>query len=315
MSSEFKLAFITSAGHSGSTLLDMLIGSQPGAVSTGELVLLPQEAMLNGRCTCRQQILQCPFWVEVLTMHLRCSRSDLATAVKALNLGWMPVARPQRGINDGSYQYWRALSHGIRYAELKLGFGRGVLSGRTYRNGLQSTLEIYGAVARASGASLLVNSSKHYLHAIDNFRTLGGKARVIILVRDGRAVFASFLRHGQSREFAIKAWKKHYERAMPLLEQWVPSHSRKVVRYEDLAREPVETMRDLMDFLGTEFDPAQVRLGARVHHNVNGNDMRFSKAVDIKLDERWRRELSKQDLDFFERGAGEMNRRFGYVSV
>ena len=36
-----KLIYIVAAGHSGSTLLDMLIGSIPGVFSTGELNHLP----------------------------------------------------------------------------------------------------------------------------------------------------------------------------------------------------------------------------------------------------------------------------------
>ena len=38
-----KYVFICSAGHSGSTLLDMLIGSHPECESLGEVVLLPME--------------------------------------------------------------------------------------------------------------------------------------------------------------------------------------------------------------------------------------------------------------------------------
>jgi hypothetical protein len=36
-----KIIFIISAGHSGSTLLDLLIGTLPSVVSTGELIWLP----------------------------------------------------------------------------------------------------------------------------------------------------------------------------------------------------------------------------------------------------------------------------------
>ena len=42
-----KYIFICSAGHSGSTLLDMLIGSHGQCESLGEVVLLPMEFALN----------------------------------------------------------------------------------------------------------------------------------------------------------------------------------------------------------------------------------------------------------------------------
>ncbi len=43
-----SLIYIICPGHSGSTLLDMLLGSHPEIFSTGELINLPNE-YLNGQ--------------------------------------------------------------------------------------------------------------------------------------------------------------------------------------------------------------------------------------------------------------------------
>ena len=50
-------------------------------------------------------------------------------------------------------------------------------------------------------------------------------------------------------------------------------------------------------------------------HSIGGNPMRFRKnEVEIRLDDRWRTNLTERDLVMFERIAGAVNRRLGYGS-
>lgn len=55
-----------------------------------------------------------------------------------------------------------------------------------------------------------------------------------------------------------------------------------------------------------------LRFRSTTHHILNGNDMRLSGVQTISLDESWRRELDGDELAYFEKVAGKMNRRFGY---
>jgi len=58
------IIYITSRGHSGSTLLDLLISAHSQVVSVGELKVLPRHN--NSRCTCgAENIASCPFWIKV----------------------------------------------------------------------------------------------------------------------------------------------------------------------------------------------------------------------------------------------------------
>jgi hypothetical protein len=58
-----RIVFISSSGHSGSTLLDMLISSHPDVVSVGEVVRFSSAP--NSRCACGQKAWECPFWLAV----------------------------------------------------------------------------------------------------------------------------------------------------------------------------------------------------------------------------------------------------------
>jgi len=67
-----KIAYITSHGHSGSTLLDLIISAHPKAFSLGEINMLPSIARGEtivpeaGRCPCgANSAHDCEFWSRV----------------------------------------------------------------------------------------------------------------------------------------------------------------------------------------------------------------------------------------------------------
>src|SRR5215469_16623653 len=60
-----NLAYILSANYSGSTLLAMLLGSQPEAFTMGEMRVPALQNPDTYRCSCGELIKQCGFWEEV----------------------------------------------------------------------------------------------------------------------------------------------------------------------------------------------------------------------------------------------------------
>ena len=57
---------IAGVGRSGSTLLDRILGSLPGAVSLNELRPLWRNGFINNRpCACGASFNDCEFWSEV----------------------------------------------------------------------------------------------------------------------------------------------------------------------------------------------------------------------------------------------------------
>jgi len=62
----FRLVYITCPGHSGSTLLDLLISGHSRAVSVGEAKHFTAGNGLSASCTCGSSaIRECPFWLRV----------------------------------------------------------------------------------------------------------------------------------------------------------------------------------------------------------------------------------------------------------
>lgn len=66
--SKINLIYIVSNGRSGSTLLDLLLGAHPEAMTVGEIQILPWEFKLGGLqpCSCGLQVPECPFWKDVV---------------------------------------------------------------------------------------------------------------------------------------------------------------------------------------------------------------------------------------------------------
>lgn len=57
--------YISGDGHSGSTLLDILLGSQKNVFSCGELNNISREGLLQEFCSCGEQLGDCQLWSDI----------------------------------------------------------------------------------------------------------------------------------------------------------------------------------------------------------------------------------------------------------
>jgi len=71
--------FIASLGHSGSTLLDLMLGSHPRLVSLGEVhATIARAAEKQNVCTCGKAADDCPVWGPVLAAVRKRLAADVA---------------------------------------------------------------------------------------------------------------------------------------------------------------------------------------------------------------------------------------------
>lgn len=69
--------YISGDGHSGSTLLDILLGSQKNVFSAGELNNISREGLLHEFCSCGEQLGDCELWCDILKKWLIKSRMTI----------------------------------------------------------------------------------------------------------------------------------------------------------------------------------------------------------------------------------------------
>ena len=239
----WNLIYITSNGHSGSTLLDMLIGSHSECITLGEIHQLTLKA--KGVCACgAANYKECSFWRDI---DLRL-QSDGGPELSELHV-------------DSCHQdEFRRSNHALL----------GVLQEKT-----KARWFVDSSKKLTRLKSLLADSSINVL-PIHIVRRPEGV--VCSNMAKGRGFFSSL------RSYYSGLWSRYkYLRRKPHL----------LVSYEELCSHPEQVMNRIMNKLGLDFESEQLDWSSHDHHNVNGNKRtRTTRQSSIRLDERWRRDLS-----------------------
>jgi len=306
--------FICSAGHSGSTLLDILLGAHERGLSLGEITQLPKNIALDSRCSCGSAISSCEFWRPTLDRYGAEHRVDYWSEPYRLDLGFINASdEVDRSHQTPTRDLQRRLVYALQffsYRAISGGFpGTGSLTSRSANN----KTRLFRFICAQAGCDFVVDSSKHYLEALSLYRAAPDRTRIIRLLRDGRAVFHSGLSRGMSPESALAAWQNHWQRADAVFARQLPSGAVITARYEDIASSPATALSRLFSELGVGVADGYDYSSIRGRHIVNGNRMRFSDNLHVSFDEKWRASLPVDMLGYFDRHAGDLNRRLGYA--
>ena len=305
--------YICSAGHSGSTLLDLLIGSHSRAVSLGEISHFPKNIALNTQCTCGEAVQNCEVWRDIIDKLSQKLSLDLETDPYRLNLGPFKA----HDVVDNDHQtrwrmFWQGVVAAFWYADLRFNVKSFAAITAHARRGVENNFALYDTVGDVRGIDKVVDSSKSYFKAAQLYKTQPTRVKIILLVRDGRAVMYSAIKKGVPRELRLKAWRNLYRRALPILSRNVDSKDILRVHYEDLANNPEAELKRICRFIGLMFEPQMLKFMEQTHHVTNGNDMRFGSDSAIKLDDSWKGAIAADDLAYFEKRAGPLNKELGY---
>ena len=133
------------------------------------------------------------------------------------------------------------------------------------------------------------------------------QVKTIFNVRDGRGVLASYWRLLNPHlpfESALK-WYHH------AINRWHPPEGAFYVRYEDVIQYPAFTLRTIGDYVGLKYTKESLSHWNEGHHQISGNTHATDSNV-IRHDERWKTELSKDQLKMFDKYCGGINARYGY---
>jgi Sulfotransferase family len=306
-----RVLFIGGSGRSGSTLLDLILGQVPGAWPVGELSYVWLRGLKeNELCGCGRPFRECPFWKEVgIEAFGGWERLDPEATVglrarvdRVRYMPWMmvPAASPN---------YKRRLD---RYAEL--------------------LRRLFVAIHKVSGASVIVDSTKHVSSASLLRQVPGLDLRIVHLVRDSRGVAYSWTKEMKKPEVVEgDAYLDTYAPAR-MGARWLgynllfhalradPAIPSALVRYEDLIRSPVSTIERVVDVAGLDLrdqDVGWLREGwvpIEAEHTVAGNPMRFQHGrMELRLDEKWRERMTPADRYVVSAVTSPLLLRYGYL--
>ena len=299
------LIYILGATHSGSTVLAMQLARHPDVCTVGELSDAHSHDAPGYRCSCGHELAHCGFWSDISTAMARRGFAYSATTIET-------------DVRNAPNRYARRLLMPMhRGPVLELVRDTALFVSPATRSYLQRHQRLKAALAESvlecTGKSVLVDSSKIGLHLKYYLRNPRFDVKVIWLVRDGRGVALSLMRNQRkTMRKAAYEWRRFYEEADVLLRrldrsQWTCVH------YEALCAEPEDTLRELWRFIGVPARPPGGLHSADLH--VLGHSTRLNGFEKIKLNEKWRTELTPADLRMFETVAGRQNRKLGYCAA
>lgn len=304
-----SLIFICGSGHSGSTLLEMLLAGHRQVTAVGELHNLSHQIAIGRPCSCGVLPRDCPRWKAVAAQIGLRAGVDIFESPFAFRVS---RERP-RNLRELVVRNWNRALHYLHFKSSflgRLGLPALTIGGRTLARNTRMVGEI---VRELTGARVLVDSSKDYVRMRERYDSARpGSVKVIYLSRDGRGVTWSAMKHRRAAAwYAAKEWAKTQRRIRAML-RGVRPEDRMHVRYEDLCADPEETLRRICEWLGLPYSDELVALRPAEHHTIAGNKIRLQRGMAIRLDESWRAKLTPRQLWIFTLLAGAENRRLGY---
>jgi len=311
--SRLPVAYIGGSARSGSTLLERMLTCVPGFCPVGEFVFVWERGVRrNDRCGCGERFHDCPFWTKVgVTAFGGWSQVDVDEAVslraavdRHRNLDRLAGMRRQ-GALEPSISAYSAL-----------------------------TERLYQAVREVSGASVIVDSSKHVGYALVLRDLPSIDLRLIHLIRRSHGVAYSWSRRVtkpgvgdgtgymsvHATSWAIGLWMTD-NLLYDVLARRMPGATR--VRYENLVADPAgEVVRIIGDL---DLPATNLSLGflsdavatLPPSHALSGNPMRFKRGeVALRADDEWRRAMSRPRKAAISAATWPLLLRYGYpISV
>lgn len=300
-----KVIYLMGAGHVGSTILDIVLGTHPHIESLGEISKFHRFGWLcddNRKCACGASVYDCSFWLQV-----RQKWADM--------------------IGDDDVGRYLALQK--RFEDSRSGWVRLLWSNykppSEFTEYMRKTEALYEAVQQVSGKHYLVDSSlsprRAYVLAMNPHIDL----YLIHYVRDGRGCIWSLKKPGKQTLTKVytpaPAWRTtKYWITANLQSAWVfnsvREEKRQMIRYEDFVTDPAMTLKKLGAWLGEDLSclvSGSTLKSGQVRHTVGGNRVRMQKDITIRRDFAWIEHLPEKDRQMFWRAAGWLAQRYGYL--
>lgn len=273
----YRIVYIAGYGRSGSTLLDIILGTHNSFVSTGELTYLLEDAVVFDRtCSCGKKYIQCNIWGKALE-RLRL----LGVDIKAANEVVREIEKRGSILDVFKTFPLPSVEHSNLY---------------------QLIAQCYTECVVSKGVQTLVDSSKTagdaFWRPLALQNVAGVPVKVIHLKRSLVSTLLSVMKtdnwaeesHERVLRFrlfrSILGWLLANFQARRLKNLMGDEHYL-YVEYEEFISDPTGVLKKIGDFLNEDLsDIVQtIQSGGAfvVGHNVGGNRLRLKKEVIVKV--------------------------------
>lgn len=300
-----KIIYVLGGGHSGSTLLDMVLGSSEQAFSVGELMYFDYYKgykhenlyrLVDGRlCTCNEQMDDCPIWSNI-------------------NFETTDNVPKHESFGESLRILINLLNPFERWTRFRVATG----------NNRAVYQQIFREASREkTKLRFVVDSSKdpRRLYELVNDPEIGlERLAVIHLIRDGRGYVYSYqkserLKGGRELRgtwICLVEWIVVNLLARRLIKKYkIPAFT---MSYDRFAENTDEVLAELGTFLGFDLGAETLidRINATTYHNIHGNPIRQGKITEIRRDVKWQTFFSPLKRSVLSAIVYPFNRRWVY---
>lgn len=259
---KYKLIYIIGSGFSGSTFLDMLLGSHKDVLSLGEVMFLPDYMMYGKKCTCGKILEQCDLWGRVIPSP----------------------DTPEMNYYSANYH------HDKYYDQLQNADAYDNADNREYA---LYQFDLLRRIADATGKKALVDSSKNiprlkmYLQSCpDDF-----EISAVHLIRDPLGnVHSTKNWYGRKESYLSLgySWMRLNQMIFSYLKgEAIPSY---VLFYKDLCLRTLEEANRILRISGIDEWKELPEFSLEGKHNIEGNPTRFN-FKKVNYSQKWKKEL------------------------
>lgn len=286
-----KILYILGSARCGSTILANIMGELDGFFSAGEVRFMWERMLQHRKCGCGRVVDQCEIWGSVL--------EEVASQNKTFSSPHEVVKWERQALR---LHHTPSL---LRTAKLRQ-TRDGPLS--RYISVMGST---YAAIGRATGAQVLVDSSKRPSNGASLRSTPGLTPYYLHLVRDSRAVAYSRQQRKANPDrnegalerrslFDSAAHWTATNLAADLVRRSHPRSQSMLLRYEDFVNRPRDAILAIIRLV--EEQPVSTpflqerTVDLNPNHTVSGNPDRFTRGpVELRTDDRWLHKMRRRD--------------------
>ena len=298
-----KLIYIMGCAHCGSTLLTRVLARHSQIATVGELKMSAIPDYRNYQCGCGAELLECPFWKQVAAA---CAEDGIKLDFGNFGTHYRTTGRPAD----------RMVAARVRKPGLETlrqsAIGCWPPAARTLARINRQNMVVIDKICEVLDKPVFLDDSKDPTRLMHLYRSGFYDIRAIYLVRDGRAIIASYKKRDPDMSANIRLWEKKI-RECENLRQGLPHMKLLEVRYEDFCRDSTRSLEKILEFCGLD-DQSERCLGQdrQEPQHIIGHNSRLQTDTPVELRKEWPTLLTPQDLASFERRGRDLNALYDY---
>jgi Sulfotransferase family len=294
--SKVRIIYIGGVEHNGSTFLGAVLGNHPDIECVGELTSLARQGWLGQEyCACGQPIAECSFWEAVQNRWVDLTGRD-----------------PQLLVDlESDFDRHR------RFFRL---FKEERFPSNRFHDYADQTYTLFLAIQQISEKKIIADTSKRFSRALALSMIPDIDLRIIHLVRDARGVAYSWSKPSRPKQ---RSWLDSSFRwnvtnlAFEIVKKKVESSCWMRLRYEDLIKEPFDTVRRIGEFVDVDLidlakSLSQGKMLNTYHVGVGNGFLRREKQVKLSSNIDWPNRIPEVDQQKVWKVTSSLMRHYGY---